>query len=114
MARVVKRGAVVLDGQLREFSSRGAHSRADGAKSESASSSFKSRGFESLGPMQLISSITPRQVSRNFTGTATIGLRFGFFVFLVDLPKNRVSFAVSGTTTVSPAVPPNRQFPAPP
>ena len=51
--------------------------------------------------MQLISSMTPKHVSRNFTGTATIDC-VSVFVFSSTCEKNRVSFEVSGTTTVSP------------
>src|SRR5262252_5795974 len=78
-----------------------AFSSAIAAKSESASSSFKSRGSNPSGPTQLISSITPRQVSRNRTGTATID-RVSIFVFSSTFPKNRLSFEVSGTITTSP------------
>src|SRR5947208_10564296 len=52
-------------------------------------------------PMQLISSMTPRQVSRNLTGTATIDC-VSVLVFSSTFAKKRVSFVVSGTTTVSP------------
>ena len=45
--------------------------------------------------------MTPRQVSRNLTGTATMDC-VSVFVFSSTLEKNRVSLVVSGTTTVSP------------
>src|SRR6266705_2903965 len=60
------------------------------AKSASASSSFRSRGSNPSGPMQLISSMTPRQVSRNLTGTATIDC-VSVLVFSSTFEKNRDS-----------------------
>src|SRR6266481_5729998 len=89
-----------------------AFSRAIAAKSESASSSFRSRASNPSGPTQLISSITPKQVSRNFTGTATIE-RVSIFVFSSTLPKNRVSFEVSGTITISPCCATHPAIPCP-
>src|SRR6266704_1868197 len=89
-----------------------AFSSAIAAKSESASSSFRSRGSNPSGPMQLISSITPKQVSRNFTGTATIDC-VSVFVFSSTCEKNRVSFEVSGTTTVSPCAATQPAIPCP-
>src|SRR6266403_3839436 len=62
--------------------------------------------------MQLISSITPRQVSRNFTGTATIDC-VSVLVFSSTCEKNRVSFEVSGTTTVSPCAATHPAIPCP-
>src|SRR6266404_5321090 len=82
------------------------------AKSESASSSFKSRASNPSGPMQLINSITPKQVSRNFTGTATIDC-VSVLVFSSTCEKNRVSFEVSGTTTVSPCCATQPAMPCP-
>src|SRR3989441_4911242 len=62
--------------------------------------------------MQLISSITPRQVSRNLTGTATIDC-VSVLVFSSTFAKNRVSFVVSGTTTVSPCCATQPAIPCP-
>src|SRR6266481_3953236 len=89
-----------------------AFSSAMAAKSESASSSFKSRASNPSGPMQLISSMTPKHVSRNFTGTATIDC-VSVLVFSSTCEKNRVSFDVSGTTTVSPCCATQPAMPCP-
>src|SRR5712671_7309453 len=62
--------------------------------------------------MQLISSITPRQVSRNLTGTATIDC-VSVLVFSSTFEKKRVSFVVSGTTTVSPCCATQPAIPCP-
>src|SRR5690348_7192763 len=82
------------------------------AKSESASSSFKSRGSNPPGPTQLISSMTPRHVSRKRTGTATMDC-VSVLVFSSTLEKKRVSFEVSGTTTVSPCCATQPAMPCP-
>src|SRR6266851_1680 len=89
-----------------------AFSSAMAAKSESASNSFKSRASNPSGPMQLISSMSPKQVSRNFTGTATIDC-VSVLVFSSTCEKNRVSFEVSGTTTVSPCAATHPAIPCP-
>src|SRR5579863_682372 len=89
-----------------------AFSRAIAAKSASASSNFKSRASNPSGPMQLINSMTPKHVSRNFTGTATIDC-VSVLVFSSTCEKNRVSLAVSGTTTVSPCAATQPAIPCP-
>src|SRR6266478_5373400 len=110
--RVIQRGAVVLDGQLVNSLHVARILESDSGKVRERFQQFKSRGSKPSGPMQLINSITPRQVSRNFTGTATIDC-VSVFVFSSTFPKNRVSFAVSGTTTVSPCCATQPAIPCP-
>src|SRR5438445_9871962 len=82
------------------------------AKSQSASSSFTALESNPSGHTQLINSITPRQVSRNRTGTATIDC-VSVLVFSSTFEKKRVSFEVSGTTTVSPCCATQPAIPCP-
>src|SRR2546428_2512889 len=110
--RVIERSAIIGDGQLVNFLDVPRIFQRNRRKSESASSSFRSRGSNPSGPMQLISSMTPRQVSRNLTGTATIDC-VSVLVFSSTFEKNRVSFEVSGTTTVSPCCATQPAIPCP-
>src|SRR3989449_716273 len=82
------------------------------AKSARASSSARSRPWKPSGPMQLISSITPRQRSRKRTGIATMDC-VSIMVFSSTLEKKRVSLLTSGTITFSPCCATQPAMPCP-
>src|SRR2546422_716495 len=82
------------------------------AKSARASSSARSRPWKPSGPMQLISSITPRQRSRKRTGMATMDC-VSIMVFSSTLEKKRVSLLTSGTITFSPCCATQPAMPCP-